>query len=194
MTAGRRFASTDPSRVLEVLPRVTVLSHLEAAFRRHLEQFPSMDNGLSRTEQQALEVIAAGVDAGQRRYVAVAPSSANRRFSWATRRSSSMSARCCVRRMPLLATERGDRATSHSTIASPYRRRPSGARAASSIACACQASIAGLAACSSPAPGRCGAGTPDAKPCGSSRPPPFDQLRNAASPCLPRGVALLSTR
>jgi hypothetical protein len=56
------FRAADPSRVLEVLPRVTVLSHLEGAFRRHLEQFPSIDRGLSRTEQQALVVIAAGVD------------------------------------------------------------------------------------------------------------------------------------
>lgn len=55
------FRSIDPSRVLEVLPRVTVLRHLEAAFRRHLEQFPSVENGLSRTERQALETIDAGI-------------------------------------------------------------------------------------------------------------------------------------
>ena len=52
------FRASDPSRVLEVLPRVTVLRHTESAFRRHLEQFPSVDNGLSRTERQALEAIA----------------------------------------------------------------------------------------------------------------------------------------
>jgi hypothetical protein len=60
--AWTAFRAPDPSRVLEVLPRVTVLSHLEAALRRHLEQFPSIDRGLSRTEAQALAVVAAGVD------------------------------------------------------------------------------------------------------------------------------------
>jgi hypothetical protein len=58
--AWSAFRSPDPRRILEVLPRVTVLRHAEAALRRHLEQFPSIDNGLSRTEQQALEAIAAG--------------------------------------------------------------------------------------------------------------------------------------
>ena len=38
-----------------------MLRHLPAALRRHLEQFPSVENGLSRTEQQALEAVAAGV-------------------------------------------------------------------------------------------------------------------------------------
>jgi hypothetical protein len=55
------FRSPDPRRIVEVLPRVTVLRHVEPALRRHLEQFPSVENGLSRTEQQALEVIASGV-------------------------------------------------------------------------------------------------------------------------------------
>jgi hypothetical protein len=59
--AWNAFCSADPRAVLEVLPRVTVLGHLPGALRRHLEQFPSMENGLSRTEQQALEVIARGV-------------------------------------------------------------------------------------------------------------------------------------
>jgi hypothetical protein len=59
--AWNAFRSPDPRAVLDVLPRVTVLSHLPVALRRHLEQFPSMQNGLSRTEQQALEVVADGV-------------------------------------------------------------------------------------------------------------------------------------
>ena len=59
--AWTAFRSPDPRTVLDVLPRVTVLRHLPAALRRHLEQFPSVENGLSRTEQQALEAVAAGV-------------------------------------------------------------------------------------------------------------------------------------
>ena len=58
--AWSAFRSPDPRKILEVLPRVTGLRHAEAALRRHLQQFPSVDNGLSRTEQQALEAIAAG--------------------------------------------------------------------------------------------------------------------------------------
>jgi hypothetical protein len=60
--AWTAFRAPDPSRIVEVLPRVSDLAHLEAALRRHLEQFPSIERGLSRTEQQALTVIAAGVD------------------------------------------------------------------------------------------------------------------------------------
>jgi len=55
------FRSTDPRGLLDVLPRVTVLPHLGPALVRHLQQFPSIQNGLSRTEQQALEAMAAGV-------------------------------------------------------------------------------------------------------------------------------------
>jgi hypothetical protein len=55
------FRSPDPRAVVDVLPRVTVLPHMSAALTRHLQQFPSIENGLSRTEQQALEAVAAGV-------------------------------------------------------------------------------------------------------------------------------------
>lgn len=55
------FRSPDPRGIVDALPRVTVLRHLPAALRRHLEQFPSVENGLSRTEQQALETIASGI-------------------------------------------------------------------------------------------------------------------------------------
>src|SRR5262245_13821099 len=59
--AWTAFRSPDPRAILEVLPRVTVLRHVPAALRRHLEQFPSIENGLSRTEQQAMEAVASGV-------------------------------------------------------------------------------------------------------------------------------------
>jgi hypothetical protein len=40
---------------------VTDLPHLPAALMRHLQQFPSVRTGLSRTEQQALEAVARGL-------------------------------------------------------------------------------------------------------------------------------------
>jgi hypothetical protein len=46
-TAIERFIATGPS----------ALSFLATAFRRHLEQFPSVDGGLSRTERQALSIL-----------------------------------------------------------------------------------------------------------------------------------------
>jgi hypothetical protein len=55
------FRSEDPRAISDVLQRVSDLPHLPAAFRRHLQQFPSVRNGLSRTEQQALEAVARGV-------------------------------------------------------------------------------------------------------------------------------------
>ncbi|HUE87424.1 MAG TPA: hypothetical protein VMO26_15220 [Vicinamibacterales bacterium] len=54
------FRSADPQAIVDVLQRVTDLPHLPAALRRHLQQFPSTRNGLSRTEQQALEAVARG--------------------------------------------------------------------------------------------------------------------------------------
>jgi hypothetical protein len=54
------FRSDDPRGLVDVLPRVTVLPHMAPALKRHLEQFPSLENGLSRTEQQTFEVMAAG--------------------------------------------------------------------------------------------------------------------------------------
>ena len=64
------FRSADPRAILAVLPRVTVLPHLGPALQRHLQQFPSIDDGLSRTERQALEAIAAGHSLVKRVYVA----------------------------------------------------------------------------------------------------------------------------
>jgi hypothetical protein len=54
------FRSQDPRVIVDVLERVTDLPHLPVALRRHLQQFPSVRNGLSRTEQQALEAVARG--------------------------------------------------------------------------------------------------------------------------------------
>ncbi len=59
--AWEAFRSNDPRAVADALPRVTVLPYLAPALRRHLQQFPSLANGLSRTEQQTLEAVADGV-------------------------------------------------------------------------------------------------------------------------------------
>jgi hypothetical protein len=59
--AWTAFRSPDPRVIIDVLPRVTVLRHMAGALRRHLEQFPSIENGLSRTEQQAMETVAGGI-------------------------------------------------------------------------------------------------------------------------------------
>ena len=54
------FRSPDPRGLVDVLPRVTVMPHMAPALMRHLQQFPSLDNGLSRTEQQTLEAVNSG--------------------------------------------------------------------------------------------------------------------------------------
>jgi hypothetical protein len=60
-TAWRAFTSADPERV-ERLARgdTSALPFLADALWRHLEQFPSVRNGLSRSETQALEAITSG--------------------------------------------------------------------------------------------------------------------------------------
>jgi hypothetical protein len=55
------FRSEDPRAIVDVIQRVSDLPHVPAALRRHLQQLPSVRNGLSRTEQQALEAIARDV-------------------------------------------------------------------------------------------------------------------------------------
>jgi RNA polymerase sigma factor (sigma-70 family) len=52
--AWNAFTSTVPTDV-ELI--TSALPFLAPALRRHLEQFPSVENGLSRTEQQALSVL-----------------------------------------------------------------------------------------------------------------------------------------
>lgn len=59
--AWEAFRSQDPRAIVNALPRVTALPHLAPALLRHLQQFPSTRNGLSRTEQQTLEVVSQGV-------------------------------------------------------------------------------------------------------------------------------------
>ena len=59
--AWTAFRSPDPRALVDALPRFTVLPHLGPRLRRHLQQFPSVENGLSRTEQQAMEALASGV-------------------------------------------------------------------------------------------------------------------------------------
>jgi hypothetical protein len=62
--AWKAFRSSDPTALLSLLEtgaaRTEGTPFLDAALRRHLEQFPSTRNGLSRSEDQALAAIAAG--------------------------------------------------------------------------------------------------------------------------------------
>jgi len=71
--AWRAFTSPDP-RVIEGLLAEDVkrqpLPFLQAALRRHLEEFPGVGHGLSRSEHQALEVIAAGASSLAEAFVA----------------------------------------------------------------------------------------------------------------------------
>jgi hypothetical protein len=60
-TAWEAFRSPDPTTILGVIEAgAQDLPFLASALRRHLEQFPSTVNGLSRSEKQALEAIAGG--------------------------------------------------------------------------------------------------------------------------------------
>jgi hypothetical protein len=57
-TAWRAFRSSDPMDVQTLLARDTsALPFLAGALRRHLQQFPWIGNGLSRTERQILQVL-----------------------------------------------------------------------------------------------------------------------------------------
>ena len=72
---GRRaweaFRSPDPTRIEELLAGdTTELPFLASAFRRHLQQFPSISMGLSRTEYQILEVVISGIRSLERIFVA----------------------------------------------------------------------------------------------------------------------------
>lgn len=56
--AWTAFTAPDPTAIEQFLDTDTsALPFIAAALRRHLEQFPSADNGLSRTERQALSVL-----------------------------------------------------------------------------------------------------------------------------------------
>jgi hypothetical protein len=59
--AWAAFRAPDPTRIERLLDLDTsALPHLDPALRRHLEEFPSVESGLSRTERQALEALAGG--------------------------------------------------------------------------------------------------------------------------------------
>jgi hypothetical protein len=56
--AWSAFTSPDPTAIERTVAADTsALPFVAAALRRHLEQYPSLDNGLSRTERQALSVL-----------------------------------------------------------------------------------------------------------------------------------------
>jgi hypothetical protein len=57
--AWAAFRDPDP-RSIERLGDTSALPHLRAALRRHLEQFPHVRDGLSRSERQMLEAIEGG--------------------------------------------------------------------------------------------------------------------------------------
>ncbi|HEX8241969.1 MAG TPA: hypothetical protein VF541_00690, partial [Longimicrobium sp.] len=69
--AWAAFRSPDPAAISALLGGETsALPFLAAAMTRHLEQFPSVRNGLSRTEQQALEAVAVGAETMRDAYIA----------------------------------------------------------------------------------------------------------------------------
>ena len=59
--AWQAFRSPDPMDIEKLLRQDTsALPFLAAALRRHLQQFPSVENGLARTERQVLELVRVG--------------------------------------------------------------------------------------------------------------------------------------
>ena len=71
--AWRAFGSDDPTSIARLLEGTTSsLPYLARALTRHLEEFPSTINGLSRSEREALTVIAAGHDTPVRAFLEVA--------------------------------------------------------------------------------------------------------------------------
>lgn len=72
-TAWNAFTSPDPTEIERFIATDTsALPFIATALRRHLEQFPSADNGLSRTERQALSVLSErGSLSGGQLFVAV---------------------------------------------------------------------------------------------------------------------------
>jgi hypothetical protein len=59
--AWKAFGSADPTSISRLLDENTsALKYLAAALRRHMEEFPSSVNGLSRSEREALTAIEAG--------------------------------------------------------------------------------------------------------------------------------------
>jgi hypothetical protein len=59
--AWKAFGSEDPTSISRLLEQSTTeLKYLAAALKRHLEEFPSTENGLSRSEREALSAIQVG--------------------------------------------------------------------------------------------------------------------------------------
>lgn len=59
--AWRAFGSDDPSAIASLIDESTpALPYLAPALRRHLEEFPAIDTGLSRSEREALMAIDQG--------------------------------------------------------------------------------------------------------------------------------------
>jgi hypothetical protein len=59
--AWERFCSPDPSRLVSMLSEdTTALPFLDGALRRFLADYPALGTGLSRSERQILEAVAAG--------------------------------------------------------------------------------------------------------------------------------------
>jgi hypothetical protein len=71
--AWNAFTSPDPTEIERFIQTDTsALPFIAAALRRHLEQFPSVDSGLSRTERQALSVLREQLSlSGARLFIAV---------------------------------------------------------------------------------------------------------------------------
>lgn len=70
--AWRAFTSANPMDVQELLVTdCSVLPYLADAMRRHLQQFPSVHNGLNRTQSQILRAIADGANKLHEIFVAV---------------------------------------------------------------------------------------------------------------------------
>jgi hypothetical protein len=61
--AWTAFCAADPSAIVSLMANddTSPLPHLDPAFRRHLQEFPSVENGLGWTEETALQIIAEGV-------------------------------------------------------------------------------------------------------------------------------------
>jgi hypothetical protein len=71
--AWRAFGSPDPTSIARLLDaKTSSLPYLARALIRHLEEFPSTTNGLSRSEREALTVIAAGHNTPVRAFLEVA--------------------------------------------------------------------------------------------------------------------------
>ena len=71
--AWRAYGSSDPTAIVSVLKdNTSALPYLARALARQLEEFPSTDNGLSRSEREALTVISEGHTTPVRAFLEVA--------------------------------------------------------------------------------------------------------------------------